>query len=227
MLTIAFAFWIQIFFFYHSKQILNGSISKGGQHRALWRRSTQLPAANVTSGRLPQTSGCHTQRGHSWVKLLLQDHGIQTKPKTNGREKRGTDGWMDGEGVSDDADKKALMINHQFKTSPTQINRKRSRRGGREVLGIFSVILSDLDLRTYLGTSTSSSMKRSGSPSQLRSPPNLLRRDSWERTDAEWNLGGSFDWKEKNKWSLENQSAVNSQFQYLSARPPLRKQTTS
>lgn len=115
-------------------------------------------------------------------------------------EKR--EGWIDGwmeRGVNDDGDKKALMINHQFKTSPTQINRKRSRRGMREVLGIFSVILSDLDLRTYLGTSTSSSMKRSGSPSQLRSPPNLLRRDSWERTDAEWNLGGSFDWKEKNK----------------------------
>lgn len=48
------------------------------------------PRCYFTSGRLPQTSGCHTQRGHSRVKLLLQDHGIQPKPKTDEREKSET-----------------------------------------------------------------------------------------------------------------------------------------
>lgn len=64
-------------------------------------------------------------------------------------------------------------------------------------------------------------MKRSGSPSQLRSPPNLLRRDSWKRTDAEWNLDRCF----KKHLDDRNRQAVDSQVQYLLARASVGKKT--
>ncbi len=67
-------------------QILRGShvnlISEESECFQSCNRSKQIKREEVfTSSRLPQTSGRHTERGHRRVKLLLEDHDVQTHAK--------------------------------------------------------------------------------------------------------------------------------------------------
>lgn len=94
------------------------------------------PCCSFTSGRLPQTSGCHTQRGYSRVKLLLQDHGIQTETKTNGHGRR-TDEWRDSDEwcwrQNSIPDQSAVERAHVIAERSTRVNPETKRKKKKDV----------------------------------------------------------------------------------------------